>query len=216
MAGISKLPEELRLEILDWLIADQDALFSLYNTSLTFRSYVVSHLLKRAPSLLISWAAMNGDFNSLQEVVNQYPEATINGSGEKLSGLCPPHALVIAARKGHAKVVEVILTMETTHKAKEALIKAAKGGHTDVVSVMLENFLGHRSSGFHDALSEAIKRGHLEVKKVFREYGKSACHHCTKNLNLTARKGKRWEKGRNGKRAKREKGKISGQHRVAK
>jgi alpha/beta superfamily hydrolase len=120
MAGISKLPEELGLEILAWLSADHDALFSLYNTSFTFRSCVVFYLLKRAPALLISWAAMNGDFKSLQKVVDQYPEATINGSGERLSGLCPPYALVIAARRGHAEVLEIILTLETTHKAEEA------------------------------------------------------------------------------------------------
>jgi hypothetical protein len=216
MAGISKLPEELRLEILGWLVADQDALFSLYKASTTFRSSLISYLIERKPRLLISWAAETGDSKLLERVVAQYPEATINGSGEKLSGLCPPYALVTAARKGHAKVVELILTMETAHKAQDALIEAAKGGHADVVSVMLENVLGHRSSGFHVAWSEAIERGYLEVKKVFREYCNPACRYCTKNLNLTARRGKRREKGGNGKRAKGERGKISTQHRVAK
>jgi hypothetical protein len=145
-----------------------------------------------------------------------YPEATLNGPSPKLVGLCPRSALVIAARNGHAKVVEIILTLETTHKAEDALIEAAKGGHADVVSVMLENFLGHRSSGFHVAWSKAVERGHLEVKKVFREYCNPACHYCTKNLNLTTMKGKRREKGGNGKRAKGERGEISTQHRVAK
>lgn len=217
MAGISKLPEELRLEILGWLVADQDALFSLYNASTTFRSSLISYFIKRKPPLLISWAAEAGDSKLLETVLAQYPEATINGSStEILYGICPPYALVIAARKGHAKVVELILTMETAHKAQDALIEAAKGGHADVVSVILENFLGHRSSGFHVAWSEAIERGHVEVKKVFREYGNPACHCCTKNLKLTTRKGKRRGKGGNGKRATGERGKISTQHRVAK
>jgi hypothetical protein len=134
--------------------------------------------------------------------VARYPEATLNGPSPKLLGLCPEHALIIAARKGHAKVVEIILTLETTHKAQAALIEAAKGGHADVVSIMLETRLGHRSSGFHDALSHAIQRGHVKVMKVLREYADPACHPCRENLNLTARKCK--------------KGKIPNQYRVAK
>ncbi|KAK9562218.1 hypothetical protein V6Z88_003747 [Aspergillus fumigatus] len=194
MAGVLELREELGREIMGWLVADQDALFSLYDTSTTFCSSLVSYLVEHNPPLLITWAAETGAFELLERAVAQYPEATINGSSTmKLSDICPPYALVIAARKGYAKVVELILTQETTHKAKDALIEAAKGGHADVVSVMLENFLGHRSSGFHDALSEAMERGHLEVKKVLREFSNPACHYCTKNLNLTARNGKRGE-----------------------
>ncbi|KAF7183259.1 hypothetical protein CNMCM7691_003172 [Aspergillus felis] len=205
MGGISKLSEELRLETLGWLDADHDALFSLYNTSTTFRASIVFYLLERNPPLLISGAAETGASKLLERVVARYPEATLNGPSPKLSGMYPSNALVIAARNGHAKVVELILTLETTHKAQAALIKVAKGGHADVVSVMLENFLGHRSSGFNGALSGAIQRGHTQVKKVFREYANPACHYCRKNLNLTARKCK-----------KREKGRISAQHKVAK
>jgi hypothetical protein len=131
--------------------------------------------------------------------------------------------LIIAARKGHAKVVEIILTLETTHKAQAALIEAAKGGHADVVSIMLENLLGHRSSGFHNASSHAIQRGHIKVMKVLREYADPACHPCRKNLNLTARKGKTGKEGGKGGKGKQRKqgkqgkqGRISGQYRVAK
>jgi hypothetical protein len=209
MAGILKLPEELRLEILGWLDADHDALSSLYNTSTTFRASLVSYLerdlerdLEHNPRFLISRAAETGASELLERVVARYPEATLNGPSPKLLGLCPEHALIIAARKGHAKVVEIILTLEATHKAQAALIEAAKGGHADVVSIMLETRLGHRSSGFHDALSHAIQRGHVKVMKVLREYADPACHPCRENLNLTARKCK--------------KGKIPNQYRVAK
>jgi hypothetical protein len=192
MAGFLELREELGREIMGWLVADQDALFSPYDTSTTFYSSLVSYLVERNPRLLITWAAETGAFELLERVVAQYPEATINGSNTmKLYGICPPYALVIAARKGYAKVVELIPTLETTHKARDALIEAAKEGHADVVSVTLEHFLGHRSSGFHDALSEAIERDHLEVKRVIREFANPACSYCNKNLDLTARNGKR-------------------------
>jgi hypothetical protein len=204
MAGISKLPEELRLEILALLMADHDGLFSLYNTSFTFRSYLVVYLLKRHPALLISWAAKNGHFRLLQRVVDEYPEAILDGPCPRLTGLCPQHALVIAARRGHTKVVEIILTFDTLHLAGPALCEAAKEGHADVVSVMLKTFPWIHS-WFHDALSYAILRGHMEVKKVLREYGNPDCHSCCKDLNLTARKGKNGGKGGN-----------SAQHRVAK
>lgn len=217
MAGISKLPGELRIKILGWLNMDQDTLVSLYNTSTTFRSSVVFYLIEREPQLLILWAAETGASKLLERVLAQYPGATINRSSTViLHGICPPSALVIAAGKGHAKVVELILTVRTIHHTGLALFEAAEKGHADVVSVMLKNSLGHHSSVFHDSLSAAIQRGHMEVKKVFREYGNPACHHCAKDLNLTARGVKRREKGVNGKMAKREKGKISGQHRVAK
>ncbi|KAF4210372.1 hypothetical protein CNMCM5878_004501 [Aspergillus fumigatiaffinis] len=198
MAGILNLPENLRQQILGWLDADHDALSSLYKTSTAFRAslvfYLESHLeynLEHNPRFLISWAAETGASELLERVVAQYPEATLNGPSPKLFGLCPPNALVIAARNGHAKVVEIILTLEATHKAQAALIEAAKGGHADVVSIMLENHLGHRSSGFHDALSHAIQRAHIKVMKVLREYADPACHPCRKNLNLTARKCKK-------------------------
>jgi hypothetical protein len=196
MAGISRLPEELRLEILALLMADHDALFSLYNTSFTFRSYLVVYLLKRHPPLLISWAAKNGHFRLLQKVVDEFPEAILDGPCPRLTGLCPRHALVAAARRGHTKVVEIILTFDTNHLAGPALCEAAKEGHADVVSVMLKTFKGHHSPWFHDALSYAIRRGHVEAKKVFREYGNPDCHYCCTNLNLTARKGEKGGKGR--------------------
>jgi hypothetical protein len=199
MAGILKLPEELRLEILGWLAADHDALFSLYSTSTTFRASLVSYLLERVPQLLISWAAETGASKLIERVVARYPEATINRSSTiKLYGICSEHALVIAAGNGHAKVVEIILTLDTIHLEGHALCEAAKDGHADAVSAILRKFLGHQSPGFHDALSDAIRRGHIKVMKVFREYGDPARHHCSKNLNLTARKGKKGKKGGKG------------------
>jgi hypothetical protein len=50
--------------------------------------------------------------------------------------------------------------------AQAALIEATKGGHADVVLIILETCLGHCLSGFHDALSHAIQRGHVKVMKV--------------------------------------------------
>jgi hypothetical protein len=156
MAGISRLPKELHLEILALLIADYNTLFSLYNTSFTFQSYLVVYLLKRHPPLLISWAAKNGHFRLLQKVMDEFPEAILDGPCPRLTRLYLQHALVVAARRGHTKVVEIILIFNTNHLAGPALCEAAKEGHADVISVMLKTFKGHHSPWFHDALSYAI------------------------------------------------------------
>jgi hypothetical protein len=80
----------------------------------------------------------------IERVVAWYPKATINRSSIiKLYRICLEHALVIAAGNSHAKVIKIILTLDTIHLEGHALCEVAKDGHVDAVLVILRKFLGH-------------------------------------------------------------------------
>jgi hypothetical protein len=114
MAGISKLPEELRLEILGWLGWDHDTLFSLYNTSTTFRASVVASVI----------SARKGHAEAVEIILTL---DTIHLMGD---------ALREAANEGHADVVSVMLKKllgQHSSGFHDALSEAIRRGHTEVI-----------------------------------------------------------------------------------
>lgn len=113
-------------------------------------------------------AVSSGDAERVAELLNQLSSA--------IKGKTRINSLIIASRKGHAEIVELLLEDKTisinneTNKT-EAIKSAACNGNLNVVKVILDAEGGMSKEGKTAALITASSHGHVEIVKLLVEAG---------------------------------------------
>jgi len=77
-------------------------------------------------------------------------------------------ALVFAVRKGHKKIVKILLDRGADAKNKQALEGAALYGHEEIVKILLDNGADTKNS---EALLYATRKGHTRIVKILLDSG---------------------------------------------
>lgn len=86
-------------------------------------------------------AASTGNSDLLQSIIDHYSTKYASHppgrKRTKMSMLCPQKAIIIAAKQGHSKIVEMIFLHLNYLLSDYALLQAAKEGHKTVISTIL-------------------------------------------------------------------------------
>jgi hypothetical protein len=101
-------------------------------------SNILSH---SNPQRGILVSASTGNSHLLQSIIDHYSTKYASlppgKKRTKMSMLCPKKAIVIAAKRGHSKIVKMIFIHLNYLLSGYALLQAAKEGHSSVISTIL-------------------------------------------------------------------------------
>jgi cytohesin len=116
-------------------------------------------------------ACANGDLHKVQEILQK--DSDIPNRLDQRIGLLSETPLHVAARKGHADILQLLLNHGASVNAEDdfgntPLPRATSGGHDDIVQLLLNNGADVNAVDDNDVtpLHEAAFRGHVKCIKV--------------------------------------------------
>ncbi len=146
------------------------------------RRFALQPAMMRPSAEPLRTAAKDGDLDAVQKLLQQEPPVDVNEADEDTHFT----ALYVAARAGHALVVELLLQQPgidvNFHVHKTALCIAAQNGHVAIVKLLLAvpgidvnaGYAGLRSVDYwaaftYSPLHAATTSNHLEIVKLLLE-----------------------------------------------
>lgn len=162
--ALLRLPEELLQMIINQFLDTQDSesLHSLYQTSRILQKSVTLYLTSDNPQAGIMFSAQTGKAAVLLNIINKY-------SFKDRLWYYPEHALVTAAKSGHATVVKMLLQNFDGHPV-EALMAAVKRGHASVVSILLK-YSPFERYAYLVPYCVAVERSNGDIMNIFHQHG---------------------------------------------
>jgi hypothetical protein len=132
----------------------------------------ITYLDNPRNGILVS--ASTGNSNLLQHIIDhyyrEYSSYLPQQKRTKMSALCPEKAIVLAARQGHSKIVEMILLDLNYLLLGDALLQAAKEGHQSVILTIMNRFR-HGGWPYDPSYSEEVQRSQSQILEKFRRDG---------------------------------------------
>ena len=116
----------------------------------------------------------------LEQFTKIVPQAPVSGASvEGKNNKSIPMPLIIAAKNGHIKIVEIMLqrgadvNVRDKEQGTTPLIAAAQQGHKEIVDILLKSGadVNARDTSGKTALSEATRNEHAEIVKLLKERG---------------------------------------------